>query len=49
MDLVEEITQSLLNAYLQGEKAEYADKGGSLPEKNIVEWRLKGLFGACVV
>jgi hypothetical protein len=49
MDLVEKITQSLLNAFLQGEKAGYADKGGSLPEKSIVEWHLKGVFGACVV
>lgn len=48
MDLVEETTQSLLNAYLQGEKAGYADKGGSLSGKNIVEWHLKGVFSACL-
>ena len=49
MDLVEKITQSLLGVYLQGEKAGYAGKGDSLPGKNIVEWHLKGVFGACVV
>jgi hypothetical protein len=48
MYLVEETTQSLLNAYLWGEKAGYADKGDSLPGKNIVEWHLKGVFGACL-
>ena len=49
MDLVEKTARSLHNAYLQGEKAGYADKGDSLPEKSVVEWHLKGVFGACVV
>jgi hypothetical protein len=49
MALREKTVQNLPFACLQGEKMMYADKGDSLPEKNIVEWHLKGVFGTCMV
>jgi hypothetical protein len=38
MFLMEKITQSLLNAYLQGDNMAYADNGYGLPGKKIVDF-----------